>query len=482
MTQVNESTTRVDRNYRHEYFRTDHLRADLLARSARSGILNLSSQAFKFVISTASTIVLARLLTPTDYGIIGMIAIVLNLAVMFQYLGLSGATVQWAEIDHRQVSNLFWANFGLSVLMAVGMALLSPLIGWFFQEPRVIGVTLGYALSVLITGLWIQHEALLTRQMRFSLLVPIDIASLAIGLTVAITSAWLGAGYWALVYNSLATTTSQAVLYWTACKWRPGLPTRGSGVRPLLFWGGHAAVANLITVFSRNLDSVLIGRFWGAQQLGMYTRSYQLMLLPVQQIYFPIGSVALPTLSKLTDSPEEYRRAYLGIIEKLALITMPGVALMCAISDWLILLLLGPQWSESARIFSILGISALILPVTRSCTWLLMTQSRTKELITWSTVSAVTGAVSVAVGLPWGAVGVAASYALVDLFIQSPCLLWFVGRKGPVSMFDFYRTLYPMVIAAVAVFLGTVLMRTWLLEIESTFVRIALASASGVAV
>src|SRR5215207_2888265 len=124
-----------------EHFTTSHLKHDLGRRSVKSGVLTLSSQALKFVLGMGSMIVLARLLTPTDYGIVGMVAIVLNFAVMFQYLGLSRATVQWPELNHRQVTNLFWINLGLSTVIALLVIGISPLIALFFDEPRVIPVT-----------------------------------------------------------------------------------------------------------------------------------------------------------------------------------------------------------------------------------------------------------------------------------------------------------------------------------------------------
>jgi O-antigen/teichoic acid export membrane protein len=460
-----------------QFFQTDHLRKDLKGHSARSGLLTVSSQGVKFVLSTLSAIILARLLTPSDYGIVGMVAIVLNFASMFQYLGLAGATVQWPEINHRQVSTLFWLNIGLSTAIALLMAAGSPVIAWFFQEPRVIAVTIGYSLSVFVTGLWIQHEAILTRQMRFDVLVAVDIAALVIGLIVTVIVALRGFGYWALVYNQLTITLVQAISYWFICKWRPGLPSWGSGIRPMLRFGGHFTGTNLMSFFSRNMDNILIGRVWGVEQLGLYSRSYQLLMLPIQQIYSPISSVTLPALSRLVNSPNDYRKAYLRIVEKIAMITMPGVTLMCVCSDWLVLFVLGPQWSETARIFTFLGLAAFVQPVSRTFYWLLSTQLRTREMFVWSVIAAALAVMSIVAGLPWGAVGVAASYAITDLFIQTPLLLWLVGRKGPVGARHIYKTLAPPVCASVVTLLVLSLSRPWIAELDFLVVRLLISFA-----
>src|SRR2546425_9693223 len=131
------------------HFRTDHLKADLGTRAARGGAVILAAQLLKFLISTISTIVLARLLTPLDYGLIGMVAILVNFVGMFQYLGLSTATVRWSELTHEQVSSLFWINLSLSTLIALLTITSAPAVAWFYKEPRLIWITAGYAVSIL---------------------------------------------------------------------------------------------------------------------------------------------------------------------------------------------------------------------------------------------------------------------------------------------------------------------------------------------
>jgi O-antigen/teichoic acid export membrane protein len=459
------------------HFSTEHLKDDLGRRSARAGAVTLGSQIAKFVISTASTIVLARLLTPQDYGLIGMVAILVNFVIMFQYMGLSTATIQWPELNHQQVSTLFWINMGMSTIIMLVMAALSPLVAWFYQEPRLIGITIGYAIAILITGLEIQHEALLNRQMRFFVLAAIDLASLLIGIGAALVSAWYGAGYWAIVINQLVMAVARAVGVWSACKWRPGLPVRGAGVRPMLSYGGNFTGTNLMIYFSRNLDNTLIGKFWGAQQLGLYAKAYQILLLPIQQISSPVANVAMPALSRLADSPERFRKAYLNIIEKLAMITMPGVVFMIATSDWLVVFLLGPQWIETGRIFMLLGIAAIIQPVSRTCWWLFATQGRAREMFHWSLISGGIAIVSIIAGLPWGALGVAASYAVTDLLLYTPLLFWYVGRRGAIRASDFYRTIAPSVCASVCALIVLAVSRQWLAMIHPAILRLGIAFA-----
>ena len=229
----------------------------------------------------------------------------------------------------------------------------------------------------------------------------------------------------------------------------------------MIRFGGNLTGFTTINYFSRNLDNLLIGRVWGAQQLGLYSRAYQLMGLPIDQINEPISSVAVPSLSRLTDAPESYRRAYLRMLEKIALLTMPCVVLMIATSDWIIRIVLGPQWTGTTRIFVLLGITGLFQPIANTTGWLLISQGRTNHLLKWGFISGPLIMGSIVIGLPWGAVGVAASYAFARVCIVDPLLYWFVGRSGPVRTRDFYITIAPFVLASVSALLAALAFRRW---------------------
>jgi PST family polysaccharide transporter len=457
---LNHRLTGGDDQSRH--FSTAHLRSDLGQRSTRGGAVTMVAQLLKFLITTVATIMLARLLTPQDYGLIGMVAIVVNFVGMFPFLGLSTATMRWSELNHQQVSTLFWINVGLSAGVALLAMACAPLLAFLYGEPRLIGIMMAYAVTLLLTGLYIQHEAILSRQMRFAAIAVIETGAMVAGFAAAIVSAWFGARYWALVVNQLVMTVVTIGGVWIACRWRPGLPMRGAGVRSMLSFGGNLTGFNVMTYFGRNLDNALIGKFWGPYQLGIYSRAYQMLLMPMQQINAPLAAVAVPALSRLTDAPERYRAAYLRMIEKVAMVTMPGVCFMIGTSDWLVLFLLGPQWTGAARIFTFLGIAAIVQPVTKTVLWLFTTQGRARELFRWGVVSSVLAMASIIVGLPWGATGVAAAYAVTDLCVSTPLLFWYVGRKGPVRTSDLYRIITPAAFASICSLVTLIICRPWL--------------------
>jgi len=213
-------------------------------------------------------------------------------------------------------------------------------------------------------------------------------------------------------------------------------------------FGGHLTGFNFINYFARNLDNILIGKFWGPQSLGLYSKAYSLLMLPLQQINSPISAVAIPTLSRLQKEPERYRRYYLGALSLITFITFPFVMFMIVMSGDIIHIVLGEQWIKASPIFSALGLAAILQPVSNTTGWLFISQNRAKHMFQWGLIGGSLTIVSIIIGLLWGAIGVAVSYALSGIFIRTPLLFWIVGRQGPIKTSDLYRILlFPGLIA-----------------------------------
>ena len=439
-------TVSLDRD---QYFRTDDLREGVAGRAIRGGAFTVGSQASQFVIGLLATMVMARLLTPRDYGLIGMVTVVTGFLTIFKDIGLSRATIQRNVLTHDEASSLFWINGAVGVGIALLTAAIAPVIARFYGEPRLTNITIALACGFLVSGFSVQHQALLRRRMRFGILAANDVFSITLASVVGITMAFERMSYWAIVGNQLTFTISGAVLAWTVCRWRPSLPKRSTPVREMLAFGGNITGFTVLNYFSRNTDDLLIGRFWGSQQLGLYAKAYQLLLFPLNQINLPIGGVAVPTLSRLVDEPERYRAAFARTLDKIVLITMPLVVFLMVCSDWLIAVVLGSQWVGAANIFMWLAIAGFVQPIGYTTGWLFTSQNRTGELLRWGVMSSILAVGSIAAGVHWGAEGVAKSYGLTSALITTPLNLWWVGRRGPVRTWDFYKTSAPFAISAI---------------------------------
>lgn len=437
----------MKKHYKHRLFSTDHLNTDIKRKSLKGGAVTLISQALSFLIQILSTMVIARILTPNDYGIMAMVFAVTGFATILSNLGLSTATIQFSNIDQAQVSNLFWINIGIGISVAVIVATLSPFIAMFYKVPELQMIVLVLSSTFFINSVGNQHRALLSRQMQFYTLARIEILSLSCGIMLAIYLAYQGYGYWALVANSVCYSLVSTISIWFAVKWIPSLPQRGTNVRSMLKFGADVAGFNIINYFSRNLDNVLIGRYYGGTELGFYSKAYQLLMMPITNLREPMIKVAMPALSRLQNDPEQYCLYFKKYVSVLAFVSMPLIVLMFACSDQFILLLLGSQWLEASVLFKILALAAWLQPVGTSWGVVLLSTGNSKRYLRWGVISSIITCFSFLCGLPWGAKGVALAYTVVTYVLLYPSL-YYGFKKSPINIIDFLNAVWKPLLAS----------------------------------
>lgn len=441
---------------------TEHLNYDLVARSVRGGIVTIGAQGAKVALQIVAVVLLARLLAPADFGVFAMVAAFLVGLEILKDLGLSTATVQRAQITPRQVSTLFWLNAGLGATVAIGLAACAPLLAWLYREPVLLDIVPVVALAFVFNGFATQHLALLRRQMRFSAIAVVQVGGEAAALIAAVAAALAGFGLWSLVIQRLVWAFFTTAMAWIACDWRPGRPGPLSDVKEMLAFGGNAATSMVVGFLASSLDKVLIGWWWGAVPLGFYERAQKLLQLPIQNLNTPLAAVALPALSRLADQPARYRDAYLAAVERLTMLIAPLGGLFIAAGDLVVTLLLGPQWTEAAPILKWMGLSAVYMPITYTLSWLYMSQDRTPEMLRAGVINAGLTVMALVAGLPFGAAGVAAAYAISGITLRAPLLLWLAGRRGPVGGRDLVRVLLLPLCAVAAVAGFGLAVRSWL--------------------
>jgi PST family polysaccharide transporter len=452
-------------------FDTEHLKSDIKQRSLRGGAATMLGEGVRFVIRIVSTMVLARLLVPADFGLVAMVTAVTGFAGLLGDIGLSMATIQKAEINHQQISTLFWINAGMGALVGLVTAALAPLIAWFYGEPRLTMITVALAGLFLVGGVTVQHAALLKRQMRFVTLQSIQVVSALAGVGAAILCAWMGAGYWALVVMQAASTLAQGVGVWLVCGWRPGLPRTRSGVRSMLVFGGNITAFNVVNYFARNVDHILIGRFWGPEPLGLYNKAYGLLMMPLKQINMPLHSVVIPALSRLRDDLAHYRSYYLKTAFLITLVSTPVIGWFIVCSEDLILVMLGPQWLPASDIFSVLGIAALVQPLYFTQGWLHMSAGRSDRYLRWGLVASGLTVLGFLIGVPYGPIGVAASYAVVSWAIIAPCM-WYAGHSAGISARDIFGAVYKNLLAGIGSIVAAILLIEHTLELKGAWANL----------
>ena len=403
--------------------------SDLRGRTVRGGTIILAVQVLRQVLGLGITAVLARLLTPEDFGLLGMVATFTALMVVFGDMGLSMAAVQKPELRWKQISTLFWINLALGMLLTGLTAAGSPLIAWFYGEPRLVSLTLWISLGFVIGAIGTQHKALMTRRMQFGRLAVCELSGLLIAGAVGIWMALQGYGVYALVGQTIAGMIVTVVCCWVITSWVPGLPARRIGMREMLKFGGYLTGFNFVTYLRRNLDNVLIGWRWGAPQLAIYSKAYHILLLPIQQINTPISRVVIPALSRLQDTPERYRSYYLKGVMLIVTLGMPIVAFMFVSADKVILLLLGDQWIDCIAIFRVLGPAAFLGTFNVATGWVYVSLGQTQRQFRWGILVSGVIVVSFVIGLRWGVIGVAAAYSIAVCAMRYPSIVYCFSKS-----------------------------------------------------
>ena len=419
-----------------DYFRTDDLHADLGRRTARGGLYTVATMALNFFVIATSTYWLTRQLSPADFGLYTMIAVIINFSTHFVDLGLSRAVVQNAEINHEQVSTLFWINLAIATAIALLVALATPFICDFYREPRLAPINLSMSLLFVISGLMLQHRALLQRRMEFGRISTVGAISPAIGAVVGIAVAYLGGGYWALVAVTLVTQLANCIGLWIACSWRPGRPRRGIGARKMVAFGGHVTAFQLINYFTRNTDQILLGRWWGDVATGLYGRAFTFMALPAGKIMTPLTQVLVPSLARLTDSPEKYRKVFRSALGLLATACILPSVLAILLAPELFPLLFTPKWNDMVPIFLALGPAAIVTSTASASWWLYLSFGHVERQTYAGIVNMVFTVIAILCGLPYGPLGVAVAVMFARVASNLPYFAYSC-RGTPISLKDY---------------------------------------------
>lgn len=421
----------------------------LKRRAVRGAFAVGGSQAAKIVLQFVSVGVLARLLSPHDFGLVAMVTPLIGFSLLFQDFGLTQALVTSPKLTQPEAARIFSINLMLSFGVAAVVALCSPLLAYFYREPSLVGLTIGLAVQIVLAAAAASHLALLTRCMRFNALSCIEVVAAAAGLAAASAYAFFNPSPWALVVQSTTTALAMMLMSWFTTKWRPSQPAPLKHVRSMLHFGMGMTTFNLTNFLSRNADNVMIGWSRGSLELGLYDRAYKLLLFPLQQINRPIGAIMVPVLSRIVDEPERYRAAYRRTLQITMLATMPGMLFLIVSAPVLIPFLLGGQrWAAAVPIFMWLGVAGLHQTISNTFGWLFVSQRRTSEYARFGMFSAASCIIAFAVGLRWGAQGVAAAYGLSGIMLRLPAIIWQVGRSGPVTARDIIKIAAPYAFAA----------------------------------
>jgi O-antigen/teichoic acid export membrane protein len=399
---------------------------DLKEKTIRGGLARLVAQGANFLLRLGSLMVLARLLAPKDFGLVGMVTAVTGVLHLFRDFGLGAAAVQRTTVTDVQISNLFWINLSVGALLGLLCVALAPAIAAFYHEPRLVPVTAVLAAGFLFNAAGVQHGAILQREMRFTAVSVINTVGLSVGIALGIGMALADYGYWALVAMTVTLPLTASVGYWVATGWVPRLPQKRTGIRSMMRFGGTLTLNGLVAYVAFNLEKVLLGRFWGAEALGIYGRSYQLINIPTDNLNSAAGEVAFSALSRLQDDPPRLRNYFLKGYSVVLAFTLPITFAFALFSGDVIRVVLGPRWSATAPILRLLAPTILIFALINPLGWLMYSAGLVGRSLKIALVFAPLIIAGYIIGLPYGPKGVAFAYSAVMVLWVIPHIAWCV--------------------------------------------------------
>lgn len=397
---------------------------DLKERSLRAASLKIFAQGTNFLLRVGSLMVLARLLEPKDFGLVGMVTAVTGVFSILKDPGLSMITVQRSTITNEEISTLFWLNMLVGLILGMLCFSLAPVLVMFYREPALFWVTAALATGVIFYAAGAQHSALLQRSMRFGTLSVVEIIAQSASTICGIVMALTGYGYWAIVGMTVMHPAVFTTCMWLTTAWIPGKPHRGVGVRSMVRFGGTTTIHGLVTYFSYNLDKILLGRFWGAEALGIYGRAFQLITIPSENLNAATGDVLFAALSRLQGDPNRFKNYFLKGYSLILSLTLPSTLACVIFADDIIFLVLGPKWKDAVLIFRLLAPAILSLALINPMYWLLISLGMPGRSLKIALVLAPLVIIATVLGLVYGPSGVALGYSAAMMLWVIPCLAW----------------------------------------------------------
>jgi len=372
------------------------------------------------ILSIAALAVLARYVPPSAYGLLGMAQAVSNFLLLFRDMGTASALIQRRNVDEPLLASVFWLNIVLGVVLTGATALLAYPASWFFREPQLVLVMQVVALTFLLSAVSMVHNALLNRDMQFRRLAVTELGGAMLGQVVAVSMAVSGYGVWSLIFGNLTSMAGNSALLWILRPWWPRAAASIESMRSIASYSLNLLGFLVVNYVSRNLDSLVVGRFLGRAALGHYQMAYTVMMYPIQNVTQVLGRVMLPTFSRMQDDNERFRSAYVRVTTVIALITFPMMLGLMAVAEPFVLTVVGEQWRPIVPLLLVFCPIGLIQSVQSSIGYIYTAKGRTDWMFRWSLGAVMVIGPGFLLGLPWGINGVAAGYAVATALLIYP--------------------------------------------------------------
>jgi PST family polysaccharide transporter len=453
------------------YFTENKAYAGLGRASLHSGVIFVIARGANIFVQLASTILLARILSPHDFGVVAVVLALVGFAPMLIDLGTGEASTQKSLITSEQISTLFWLNIAISLALTVLLIGSSGVIAKIFGEPDITGIAMALSVTFVLTALFNQHSALMRRAMQFHRIAMIDISANLAGSIVSVVLALRGWGYWSLVAKPVVTAAWTAIAVWINCRWVPGRPRISRDAKELVGFGLSVTGFTMTDYLTKSADRIAIGYFQGAGPLGYFQNAFTIYSNVLSILTEPLHNIAASSLSKLRNDIDALKRAWETALSTLSFFSAPAFAILAVIGQDFVVLLLGQKWAPAGPLLCIFAVRGIAHSIERSMGWLHVAAGRADRWMRWGIYSVVVQLLALAAGLPFGVIGVATAYTIAMFGLFVPALVY-SGRPIGIHGRDVLRAVGPQTIGGlIAVAVGFLVQLEFLADV-SLFLRI----------
>ncbi len=429
---------------------------DSLKYKTKKGLVwNSINQFANLGLSFVVGVVMARLLTPSDYGITALPSIFVAIAEIFIWGGFSSAMVRKVDLNEEDLSTAFYYSISIGIVLYTLFFFLAPLIASFYETPVLIPLIRITTLSFLWSPLTTPQNIILQRKLDFKTPARITITTKIIGAILGIGLAYAGYGVWSLVIMTVVSSFLSFVQTWAKVKWMPTHGWSKSSFRYLWGYGNKLMISTLIDRLYTNLTPLIIGKYFGVNELGLYNRANGYANLPSQQGTNVVQQVTFPVLSKMQEDDQMLAINYRRILKCTAFIIFPVMFLIAALARPLILLLIGEKWEECILLLQILCFSAMWYPIHAINLNLLQVKGRSDLFLKVEIIKKIFGLLILVVSVRFGLIVFVASCiltSLVSLFINT----YYTGKMINVGLFGQMKDYLPILLLSTASFISVV--------------------------
>lgn len=399
------------------------------------------------------TVILARILMPSDYGIIGMLAVFIALSNVFIESGFSKALIQKQDATDVDYSTTFFTNLFIAIIVYWILFFSAPLISRFYDEPMLVPITRVLFINVILVSLTIVQNAKLSKAVDFKSIAKINFVGVLVGGTLGILAAYKGLGVWALVIQTLSTSLAKAIVFPMYSKWYPELKYSWESFKKLFGFGSKLLLSGSLAVTINNISTICIGKFYSVSQLGFYTRAVQFSEILSNLVYDIVGTVSYPVLSSLQSNRDELVATYRKSLFYTALLSIPMMVLISVLARPLVIVLLTEKWLPCVLLLQILCLARMYTPLSALNLNVLNAIGRPDLMLKIELIKMAYGVIMLAICIPIGVTAIVIGELIsttVSFFVNT----YYPGKLlkyGAVSMLKDWRYIILSVIIMVVV-------------------------------